>query len=63
MLKQMKLDDRRLSIAEMKKAELVFTMDTGAGKRGQMFLLLIIKLIEWLKKVFLKKKSSDSESQ
>jgi hypothetical protein len=61
MLKQMKLDDRHLSIAEMKKAELVFTMDTGTGSRGQMFMLLLIKLIEWLKKVFSKKKPDDSQ--
>jgi len=55
LLKQMKLDDRHLSIAEMKKAQLVFTMDTGTGKRGQMFMLLLIKLIEWIKKIFSKK--------
>ncbi len=61
MLKQMKLDDRHLTIAEMKKAELVFTMDTGAGKRGQMFVLLLIKLIEWIKRVILKKKESDPQ--
>ena len=50
MLKQMKLDDRRLSIAEMKKAQLVFTMDTGAGSRGQLLTLLLVKLWEFLKR-------------
>ncbi len=33
MLKQMKLDERRLTIDEMKKSQVVLTMDTGA-KQG-----------------------------
>ena len=52
MLKQIKLDDRRLSIAEMKKAQLIFTSDTGTGSRGQFFMLLLVKLWEFLKKTF-----------
>ena len=51
MLKQMKLDDRKLSIAEMKKAQLVFTSETGKGSRGQFLLLLLVKLWELIKKV------------
>ncbi|MBN2158982.1 MAG: hypothetical protein JW807_06270 [Spirochaetes bacterium] len=52
MLKQMKLDDRRLTVSEMKKAQVILTMDTGGGSRGQLFMLLLVKLWEWLKKVF-----------
>lgn len=52
MLKQIKLDDRRLSIAEMKKAQLILTSDTGTGKRGQFLVLLLVKLWEFLKKTF-----------
>ncbi|TFH42818.1 MAG: hypothetical protein E4G96_02640 [Chrysiogenales bacterium] len=54
MLKQMKLDDRRLTVKEMKKAQLILTMDTGAGSRGQLLMLLLIKLWEFLKKAFTK---------
>jgi hypothetical protein len=50
MLKQMKLDDRKLSIAEMKKAQLLFTSETGKGSRGQLLTLLLVKLWEFLKK-------------
>jgi phage regulator Rha-like protein len=50
MLKQMKLDDRKLSIAEMKKAQLIFTSETGKGSRGQFLTLLLVKLWELLKK-------------
>jgi hypothetical protein len=52
MLKQIKLDDRRLSVAEMKKAQLIFTSETGTGSRGQFFVLLLVKLWEFLKKTF-----------
>ncbi|OHD66482.1 MAG: hypothetical protein A2176_03835 [Spirochaetes bacterium RBG_13_51_14] len=52
MLKQMKLDNRRLSVIEMKKAQLLFTFDSGAGSRGQFLLLLLVKLWEWIKKLF-----------
>ncbi len=52
MLKQMKLDERRLTIDEMKKSQVVLTMDTGAGSRGQLFMLLLVKLWEFLKKTF-----------
>ncbi len=50
LLKQMKLDDRKLSIAEMKKAQLIFTSETGKGSRGQFLTLLLVKLWEFLKK-------------
>jgi Mg-chelatase subunit ChlD len=52
MLKQIKLDDRRLSVAEMKKAQLIFTSDAGTGSRGQFFMLLLVKLWVFLKKTF-----------
>ena len=52
MLKQIKLDDRRLSVAEMRKAQLILTSDTGTGSRGQFFMLLLVKLWEFLKKTF-----------
>jgi Mg-chelatase subunit ChlD len=52
MLKQMKLDDRKLSISEMKKAQLLFTSETGKGSRGQLLMLLLVKLWEFLKSSF-----------
>jgi hypothetical protein len=52
MLKQMKLDDRRLSVGEMKKAQLIFTSDAGTGSRGQFLMLLLVKLWKILKKTF-----------
>ena len=52
MLKQMKFEGRRLTIDEMKKADLILTMSAGAGARGQMLLLLFIKLMEWIKRIF-----------
>jgi Mg-chelatase subunit ChlD len=52
MLKQMKLDDRKLSISEMKKAQLLFTSETGKGSRGQLLTLLLVKLWEFLKSSF-----------
>jgi len=55
MLKQMKLDDRKLSIAEMKKAQLIFTSETGKGSRGQLLTLLLVKLWELLKKILTRK--------
>ena len=51
MLKQMKLDDRKLSISEMKKSQLIFTSETGKGSRGQLLMLLLVKLWELIKKV------------
>jgi len=54
MMKQMKLDDRKLSIAEMKKAQLIFTSETGKGSRGQLLTLLLVKLWELIKKVVTK---------
>jgi hypothetical protein len=52
MLKQMKFDSRRLTIEEMKKADLIFTMNAGGGARGQMLLLLLIRLWQWIKRIF-----------
>ena len=52
MLKQMKLDDRRLSVGEMKKAQLIFTSDAGTGSRGQFLMLLLVTLWKILKKTF-----------
>jgi Mg-chelatase subunit ChlD len=54
MMKQMKLDDRKLSIAEMKKAQLIFTSETGKGSRGQLLTLLLVKLWVFLKKILTK---------
>ena len=52
MLKQMKLDGRRLTIEEMKKSQVLLTTDGGTGSRGQLFMLLLVKLWEFLKKTF-----------
>ncbi len=54
MLKQMKLDNRKLSTREMKKAQLVFTMDVGGeGSMGQFLMLMFIKLFQQIKRLFL----------
>ncbi len=52
MLKQMQLENRKLSINEMKKGQLVFTMDIGGeGNIGQYILLMFIKLMQFIKRV------------
>jgi hypothetical protein len=52
LLKQMKMDERRLSIKEMRQANLFFTADVGRGSMGQFIILLLIKLWETLKRPF-----------
>lgn len=52
LMKQMKLDDRKLSIAEMKKAQVLFTMDVGKGSMGQFIMLIVIRMIEAVKRLF-----------
>jgi len=51
-MKEMKFQQKNLSRSEMKKAQLLMTMDVGEGSMGQFFMLLVIKLWEFLKKVF-----------
>ncbi len=53
MMKEMKLNEKRLSIGQMKKAKVVFTMDVGEGSMGQFLLLMVIKLLQFLRKVLL----------
>lgn len=51
MLKEMQLSDKKLSVKEMKKAQMIFTMDVGEGSMGQFILLLFIKLFQGIKKI------------
>jgi len=53
MMKEMQLDNKKLTIKEMKKAQMLFTFDVGEGSMGQFILLLIIKLMQLLKRIFL----------
>ncbi|HOO72574.1 MAG TPA: vWA domain-containing protein [Spirochaetota bacterium] len=53
MMKEMKLNEKRLSIKQMKKAKVVFTMDVGEGSMGQFLLLMVIKLLQLIKKILL----------
>ena len=53
MLKSMQLENRKLSLQEMKKGQLVFSMDVGGkGNMGQYLLLMLIKLFQFLKGAF-----------
>jgi hypothetical protein len=49
-LKEMKLSSKSLSTSEMKKAQMLLTMDVGEGSAGQFIILLLIKLWELIKK-------------
>ena len=51
MLKDMQLSDKKLSVKEMKRAQMIFTMDVGEGSMGQFLLLLFIKIYQSVKKV------------
>jgi len=47
LMKNMKLENKKLSLKEMKKAQLTFTFESGEeGSGGKIFLLLLIKLYE-----------------
>ncbi len=43
-LKEMQLSSKTLSTQEMKKAQMLLTMDVGEGSMGQIFKLLLVKL-------------------
>ena len=46
-MKNMKLENKKLSLKEMRKAQLTFTFESGEeGSGGKLFLLLLIKLYE-----------------
>jgi len=65
-MKDMKFQQKTLTRSEMKKAQVLMTMDVGEGSMGQFFMLLVIKLWEFLKKVFFRivrreKKRGDGE--
>jgi hypothetical protein len=49
LMKQMQLENRKLSIREMKKAQVLLTMDVGEGSMGQFILLLLVKLYMFIK--------------
>ena len=47
LMKNMKLENKKLSLKEMRKAQLTFTFESGEeGSGGKLFLLLLIKLYE-----------------
>src|SRR5208337_2428069 len=48
LMKQMQMQNKNLTIKEMKRAQLTFTFDPGEGSGGKLFLLLIVKLIQFL---------------
>jgi Mg-chelatase subunit ChlD len=63
-LKEMQLTSKTLTSKEMKKAQMVLTMDFGeGGSMGQFLMLIFIKLWEFLKKILLfwRKKDPDGE--
>ncbi len=51
-MKEMKFQQKTLTRSEMRKAQVLLTMDVGEGSMGQFFMLLVIKFWEFLKKVF-----------
>jgi hypothetical protein len=51
-LKEMKLSSKHLSTSEMKKAQMLLTMDVGEGSMGQFLKLLLVKLWELIKALF-----------
>lgn len=65
MLKEMQLSDKELSIKDMKKSQMLFTMDVGEGSMGQFLLLIFIKLYQAVKKVvtFPFRKNSEGEKR
>ncbi len=50
-LKNMKLENRKLSVKEMREGQLLLTMDVGEGSMGQFFRFLLVKLFDLLKTV------------
>ncbi len=68
-LKNMKLENRKLSVKEMREGQLLLTMDVGEGSMGQFFRFLLVKLFDLLKAAFTapaklfqkKEKPSDDE--
>ncbi len=52
LLQQMKLNNKNISIEDMKRAQLLFTMDmSGEGNMGRFIQLLLIKLFQFLKRI------------
>jgi len=51
MMKQMKMQQKNISIKDMKRAQLVFTGDVGKGSMGQFILLLLVKLGQFIKRI------------
>ena len=70
MMKNMKLENKKLTLKEMREAQLTFTFDGEEGGGGKLFLLLLIKLFESIVKVgsfpfrfFRKEKNEDSDDE
>lgn len=52
LMKQMSRQDRKLTVQDMKRAQLTFTFEPGGeGSVGQLFLLLLIKLGQFVKRI------------
>ncbi len=65
-LKEMQLSSKHLSTREMKKAQMLLTMDVGEGSMGQFIKLLLVKLWELLKSLLrwiFKRKSGDDKKR
>ena len=69
LMKNMQLENRKLSIDEMKKGQVFLTMDVGEGSMGQFLLLLMIKAAQFIRGLFdkavepLKRKSKPSDDE
>ena len=51
-MKEMQFQQKNLKSSDIKKAQIMLTMDVGEGSMGQLFMLLFIKLMELFKKIF-----------
>lgn len=56
-LKEMKMSQTPLSTEEIRKAQMLLTSDLGEGNIGQFLRVLFIKLLQFLKDIFLKLKN------
>ncbi len=67
-MKEMQFQQKNLKASDIKKAQVMLTMDVGEGSMGQFFMLIFIKLWELLKKIFrwifrIKEKSAEKTTK
>ncbi|MCP4133441.1 MAG: hypothetical protein GY754_20905 [bacterium] len=67
LMKEMEMKNKELSLNDMKRARILFTMDVGEGSMGKFILLLLVMLMKFIKKVllfpfrpFMKKKEDEA---